>query len=295
MISKHGILKNYQNKMIKLKKLLAEIRLNEGVYGKTAADFKTKAALDNAVKENWKDFVEYVIPKTFGYTLSRLERTTASEIWNHPQYGSQTYFHPAFMEWLRDNLSFVGSPPVGKKLYDLYGKLKALIKKKPDVILDGDPEFLDIKNKMMQLVYDIGGPEADYYDNQSGNPKYYDAVKAHFNSAAGGRENMYLGFNHIKGGYAELPEELLNALPNKAQITQQMDKINAGDTDLKPDDPMLYKYDQLLTTGLIDLMKKNGVKISKRDIEMEDDYISISASVKPASVSALKKLGFELE
>jgi hypothetical protein len=293
--------------MIKLKTLLIEVGvLSERVYGKTADDFKTKAALDKAVKESWKDFVEYVIPRTFGYVLSSFdnenESMNALNYWNQPEYGGQIYMHPAFMEWIRDNLSFVGNPPVGKEIYALYKKLDALIKKKPKAVLapqrdgsGGDPEFVDIRNKMMRLVYDIGGPQADYFENQSGTPKYYDEVKAHFKKGGGGGEPMYLGFDTMSGGYAELPEELLNALPNKAQITQQMDKINAGDTDLNPGDPLLYKYDQLLTKGLIDLMKKNGVKITKRNIEMEDDYVSISASVKPANVSALQKLGFEKE
>tara|TARA_S200002703_G_scaffold92845_1_gene80249 strand:+ start:1902 stop:2759 length:858 start_codon:yes stop_codon:yes gene_type:complete len=282
--------------MIKLKKLLEEIRLNE--RAETASNFKTKAALDKLVKQGWEDFAEYTIPNTFGYTLSRFRNPnmTAMETWKER---GEDLMHPAFMAWLRDNLSFVGTPPAGKELYALYQKLIDLIKKKPDAILDdydsknADPEFSDIKNKIMRLVYDIGGPRADYFENQSGSPKHYDALKAHFKKAGGGGEPMYLGFNHIKGGYAELPEELLNALPNKAQITQQMDKINSGDTDLEPGDPMLYKYDQLLTKGLIDLMKKNGAKITKKDIEMEDDSVSISASVKPASVSALEKLGFE--
>jgi len=285
--------------MIKLKKLLVETGvLNEKVYGKRAWHFKTKAALDKAVKENWKDFVEYVIPTTFHQALAWYDNPnmTALETWKEH---SESEMHPEFMEWLRDNFSFVDNPPVGKEMYDLYKKLINVIKKNPDAILDdrgdkkGNPEFIDIKNRILRLAYDIGGPRANRIDDLFSNPKYYDEVKAHFKSTGDDREPMYLGFNHIKGGYAELPEELLNALPNKAQITQQMDKINSGDTDLEPGDPMLYKYDQLLTKGLIDLMKKNGVKLSKRDIEMEDDYISISASVKPASVSALEKLGFE--
>ena len=286
--------------MIKLKKLLAETGvLNEKVHGKRAWHFKTKAALDKAVKENWKDFVEYVIPTSFDQALFNFDNPykPALKTWED----SETELHPVFMEWLRDNFSFVGSPPVGEELYDLYERLVDVIKKNPDAVLDddgdkkGNPEFIDIKNRMLRLAYDIAGPRANRIYDLFSNPKYYDEVKAHFKKAGGGGggEPMYLGFNHIKGGYAELPEELLNALPNKAQITQQMDKINSGDTDLNPSDPMLYKYDQLLTKGLIDLMKKNGAKITKKDIEMEDDYVSISASVKPASVSALEKLGFE--
>ena len=288
--------------MIKLKKLLVETGvLNEKVYGKSGYDLKTKAALDKAVKENWKDFVEYVIPTTFDQALTKFDNAyrPALRTWKETSSGE---LHPVFMEWLRDNFSFVGNPPVGKELYDLYKRLVDLIKKNPDAVLDddgdkkGNPEFIDIKNRMLRLAYDIGGLRANRLDTYGfSNPKYYDEVKAHFKKGGGGGEPMYLGFNHIKGGYAELPEELLNALPNKAQITQQMDKINAGDTDLNPGDPLLYKYDQLLTKGLIDLMKKNGAKITKKDIEMEDDYVSISASVKPANVSALQKLGFEKE
>ena len=106
---------------------------------------------------------------------------------------------------------------------------------------------------------------------------------------------MSIYVNHMSGGYAELPEELLKALPNKSKVEKLMDTINNMEEEPEPGDPELYKYDEAIMTGLIDLMKKNGITITKDEIEMEDESFSIFIEVDPTKVSALEKLGFEEE
>jgi ribosome assembly protein YihI (activator of Der GTPase) len=108
-----------------------------------------------------------------------------------------------------------------------------------------------------------------------------------------GPVEMILMVSHIKDGMARLPKKLLNALPNKTQIDQLIKKINAGDTDLDPGDPLLYQYDELLEKGVRDLMKKLGVTLQKDDINLEDDNMTVYTTIDASKMKPLKKLGFE--
>ena len=106
---------------------------------------------------------------------------------------------------------------------------------------------------------------------------------------------MIIMVRHIKDGMARLPKKLHNALPNKTQIDQQIKKINAGNKDLDPGDPLLYQYDELLEKGVRDMMKKLGVNLANDDISLEDDFMTVYAEVDASKVQPLKKVGFKID
>lgn len=195
------------------------------------------------------------------------------------------------------------APKVGKKLYDTYKDLPKIIAS----LDEKDPSYLTNYEKNAKPLIDaiklsktigksdyrwdsldkfeqaIGGGE---YEKIIGNVPFKKEKRT-------GPVEMSLMVSHMKDGMAALPKKLLNALPNKTQVNQLIKKINAGDTDLDPGDPLLYQYDELLEKGVRDLMKKLGVTLQKDNINFEDDNMTVYTTIDASKMKPLKKLGFE--
>ena len=181
-----------------------------------------------------------------------------------------------FFEWMKENIPEKG---IGPALYKAYKDLPKLVKAGDyDKIL----QYRELSRKLYHSPEQAIGKSA--YDTLIGK-----------GSGQTGPVEMILMVSHIKDGMASLPKRLLNVLPNKSEVTQIMDKINAGDVDLEPDNELLYQYDELLEKGMKELMKKLKVTLQDDDINLEDDNMTVYTTIDASKMKPLKKLGFEEE
>lgn len=109
-------------------------------------------------------------------------------------------------------------------------------------------------------------------------------------------EQVSLRVNHVQDNLAELPMELLNALPNRSEVKAIMDKINADNEDefgepyaIPEDDPMFFEYDELLIDGLEKLLQSKG--ISNIEVEKEDENIFLDFEASLSQKEELQQLG----
>jgi len=196
------------------------------------------------------------------------------------------------------------APKVGKKLYDTYKDLPKIIAsldaKDPSYLANYEKNVKPLKDAI-KLGKSIGSDRRwrslDMFKQVIGGGKY-DKIIGNVplkKEKRTGPVEMSLTVSHIKDGTAAVPKKLLDALPNKTQITQLISKINAGDVDLEPDNELLYQYDELLEKGVRDLMKKLGVNLANDDISLEDDNMNVYTTVDASKMKSLKKLGFKEE
>jgi hypothetical protein len=118
---------------------------------------------------------------------------------------------------------------------------------------------------------------------------------------AGGsvKEKKYdVSFNvdHLSDDMAEIKMSILNLFENKAEIQKIQKQINKSEDGYDVDSPIMYKYDRLVKKGIMDYLKKIGLKSNQ--IELESDDESYSVMITNASknvVTELKAFGPDVD
>ena len=229
------------------------------------------------------------------YNKKDLERVFTKGDYGGDYFGRESKTAEALMTWMRDMI-----PKVGPELYKGYKEIPKIAKEldteKPNYLANHDKNA-KLLDKYVELSKSIENVEG--LKKVIGDSAFVKLVGTPAPAVAKGKptgpQDMTLMVSHIKDGMAALPKKLLNALPNKTQVNQLIKKINAGDTDLDPGDPLLYQYDELLEKGVRDLMKKLGVTLQNDDISFEDDNMTVYTTIDASKMKPLEKIGFEEE
>jgi hypothetical protein len=281
--------------MIKLKKLLSEIRLNENSTEYfNVKNFSNYSPDDrewiiNRIGElQWDTIRPFYQSRDDYYSRNDparwkrdLESMYKDYFTKDYYFGSEANAELAF-ELLKE---MIPQKNIGPALYKFFKDLPKLI-----AVADTDTANV-IKRLTDDGMLSFKTRDVKNIKKAIGNNAFKELIGKSGNRT--GPVEISLMVSHIKDGMAALPKKLLNALPNKTQVNQLIKKINAGDKDLDPGDPLLYQYDELLEKGVRDLMKKLGVTLQNDDISFEDDNMTVYTTIDASKFKPLETLGFE--